>query len=161
MSKQLLHTPEGVRDIYSSECEKKLFLQNTIHNVIQNYGYEDIQTPTFEFFEIFAKERGSVDAKNMYKFFDREGSTLVLRPDITPSIARAVSKYYSDYEMPIRLSYSGNTFINNSEYQGKLKETTQAGAELIGDNKSDADAEIIAMCINALLEWVFQSFRLK
>lgn len=161
MTNQLLHTPEGVRDIYSKECEKKLFLQNTIHKVTKSYGYEDIQTPTFEFFDIFAKERGSVVSKNMYKFFDREGYTLVLRPDITPSIARAVSKYYSDIMMPIRLSYCGNTFINNSEYQGKLKEITQAGVELIGDNKSDADAEIIALCANCLLECGLSEFQIE
>ncbi len=161
MSKQLLHTPEGVRDIYSNECEKKLFLNNTIHKTIKSYGYEDIETPTFEFFDIFAKERGSVASKNMYKFFDREGETLVLRPDITPSIARAVSKYYSDYELPIRLSYNGHTFINNSEYQGKLKEVTQAGAELISDKTSDADAEIIALCINTLLECGLKEFQVE
>ncbi len=161
MNKQLLHTPEGVRDIYSSECEKKLFLQNTIHKTIKSYGYDDIQTPTFEFFDIFAKERGSVAPKHMYKFFDREGETLVLRPDITPAIARAVSKYYSDFEMPIRLSYSGNTFINNSEYQGKLKEQTQTGAELIGDSTSDSDAEIIALCINSLLACGLKEFQIE
>lgn len=161
MNNQLLHTPEGVRDIYSSECEKKIFIQNAIHKVIKSYGYDDIQTPTFEYFDIFAKERGSVESKNMYKFFDREGYTLVLRPDITPSIARAVSKYYSDFEMPIRLSYTGNTFINNSEYQGKLKEVTQTGAELIGDNKSDADGEIIALCINCLLECGLRDFQVE
>jgi len=161
MSKQLLHTPEGVRDIYSNECEKKLFLQNTINKTIKEYGYEHIQTPTFEFLDIFDKEKGSVAPKNMYKFFDREGATLVLRPDITPAIARAVSKYYSDYDMPIRLSYCGNTFINNSEYQGKLKEFTQAGAELIGDGSSDADAEIIALSADCLLKCGLTEFQIE
>ena len=50
MEKKLLHTPEGVRDIYNGECEKKLHLQNTIHETLKSYGYSDIQTPTFEFF---------------------------------------------------------------------------------------------------------------
>ena len=60
----------------------------------------------------------------MYRFVDRQGYTLVLRPDITPSIARCVAKYYKDEKMPIRLSYLGSTFINSSSYQGKLSENT-------------------------------------
>ncbi len=160
MRKKLLHTPEGVRDIYNSECEKKLELQNRLHKVIASYGYNDIQTPTFEFFDIFSREIGTTPSKELYKFFDREGNTLVLRPDITPSIARCVAKYYMDEKMPVRLSYLGNTFINNSEHQGKLKETTQLGAELINDDSPEADAEMIAMVIELLLEAGLTDFQI-
>ena len=111
MEKKLLHTPEGVRDIYNTECENKLYLQEQIHKTLKLYGYNDIQTPTFEFFDIFNKEKGSAPSKNLYKFFDREGNTLVLRPDMTPSIARAYAKYYMEDNMPIRFCYMGNTFI--------------------------------------------------
>lgn len=161
MNSKLLHTPVGVRDIYNDECYDKLLIQNRIHKIFKEYGYSDIQTPTFEFFDIFNKERGSVASKNMYKFFDREGNTLVLRPDMTPSIARASAKYFMDEEMPIRLCYVGNAFINNSEYQGKLKEFTQIGSELLGDNTSDADAEVIAMVIEALLKAGLTEFQIE
>ena len=144
MKKQLLHTPEGVRDIYNEECEKKLLLQSDLLGILKGYGYHPIQTPTFEFFDIFGKEIGTTPSKELYKFFDREGNTLVLRPDMTPSIARAAAKYFMDEDMPIRLCYMGNTFINNSSYQGRLKESTQLGAELIGDSTVDADAEILS-----------------
>ena len=148
--KQLLHTPEGVRDIYNGECARKNEMERRIRRVFQKYGYFDIQTPTFEFFDIFSKERGSVASRDMYKFFDREGNTLVLRPDMTPPIARCAAKYYRDETCPIRLSYIANTFINQSSYQGRLKERTQAGAECIGDDTSDADAEMIALVIACL-----------
>lgn len=161
MNSKLLHTPVGVRDIYNGECQKKQHLLETVHNVFMSYGYMDIQTPTFEFFDIFSEERGSVASKNLYKFFDREGNTLVLRPDMTPSIARCAVKYYMDEEMPIRLCYSGNAFINNSEYQGKLKEFTQSGLELIGDNTSDADAEVVAMVIETLLKSGLKEFQIE
>ena len=78
---QLLHTPEGVRDIYNEECSKKNALSAKLDRILKLYGYKDIQTPTFEFFDIFNRERGSVPSRNMYKFIDRDGSTLVLRPD--------------------------------------------------------------------------------
>jgi len=161
MNSKLLHTPVGVRDIYNDECYDKLLIQNRIHKIFKEYGYSDIQTPSFEFFDIFNKERGSVASKNMYKFFDREGNTLVLRPDMTPSIARASAKYFMDEEMPIRLCYVGNAFINNSEYQGKLKEFTQIGSELLGDNTSDADAEVIAMVIESLLKAGLTEFQIE
>ena len=161
MEKKLLHTPEGVRDIYNTECENKLYLQEQIHRTLKLYGYNDIQTPTIEFIDIFNKEKGSAPSKNLYKFFDREGNTLVLRPDMTPSIARAYAKYYMEDNMPIRFCYMGNTFINNAEHQGKLKETTHIGAELIGDNKSDADAETIALTIDALLKVGLKEFQIE
>lgn len=58
--------------------------------------------------------------------------------------------YFGEEKMPIRLCYMGNTFLNNSSYQGRLKESTQLGAELLGDSTVDADAEIIAMVIDCL-----------
>lgn len=161
MKNQLLHTPEGVRDIYNEECEKKLELQDRLYKALKRHGYHSIQTPTFEFFDIFGKEVGTIPSSELYKFFDREGNTLVLRPDITPSIARSAAKYFMDEDMPIRLSYMGNTFINNHSYQGRLKESTQLGAELIGDDTVDADAEMIAMAIDALKSSGLKDFQIS
>ena len=99
---QKLHTPEGVRDIYSTECQKKLAVQEKLHELLHLYGYQDIQTPTFEYFDVFRKEIGTIASKELYKFFDREGNTLVLRPDITPSIARAAATLFEEEDYPIR-----------------------------------------------------------
>ena len=150
MANKLLHTPDGVRDIYGVECTRKAAIQNRILEIFHLYGYQDIETPTFEFFDIFNGSRGSVKAKEMFKFFDRDNHTLVLRPDETPAIARCVTKYFTEEDMPLRLCYLERTFINNTSYQGRLKEAAQTGVELIGDDSSDADAEILAMVIRAL-----------
>ena len=148
--KQLLHTPEGVRDLYGKEYAAKLNLQDKLMKSIQLYGYENIQTPTFEFFDVFSEEIGTTSSRELYKFFDKEGNTLVLRPDFTPSMARCAAKYFMEQNVPIRFCYSGNTFINNDNLQGKLKELTQMGAELIGDDSVYADAEMIMMVIDTL-----------
>ncbi len=161
MSKKLLHTPEGVRDIYGQEYEKKLCVENKIHTVIKSYGYEDIQTPTFEYFDVFSKEVGTTPSKELYKFFDKEGNTLVLRPDFTPSIARCAAKYFCDEQVPIRFSYMGNTFTNTSNLQGKLKEVTQMGAELINDTSVEADAEIISLVIESLKNAGLERFQVS
>jgi ATP phosphoribosyltransferase regulatory subunit len=136
-------------------------LQNKLHHVLKHYGFRDIQTPSFEFFDIFSQERGTVASKEMYKFFDRDGNTLVLRPDITPSVARCVAKYYKDEELPIRLCYIGNTYINNSSYQGKLKEATQLGAELMNDDSIEADSELLALTIECLLQSGLKEFQVE
>ncbi|MCI9502053.1 MAG: ATP phosphoribosyltransferase regulatory subunit [Hungatella sp.] len=161
MAASLLHTPEGVRDIYDRECARKLAIQEKISHIFHLYGYEDIETPTFEYFDIFNKERGSVTSQEMFKFFDRDNNTLVLRPDMTPAIARCVGKYFFEETVPVRLCYRERTFTNNSSYQGRQKEITQTGVELIGDDASTADAEVIAMVIEALKASGLKEFQVE
>ena len=127
MTKQLIHTPEGVRDIYAAECRQKLKVQKKILHTLYAYGYQHMETPSFEFFDIFNEERGSVSSREMFKFFDRENNTLVLKPDMTPAIARCVAKYFSEETMPVRLCYLERTFTNNSSYQGRLKSPRRQG----------------------------------
>ena len=158
---QKLHTPEGVRDIYNRECAIKLALQKKLNTVLHLYGYQDIQTPTFEYFDVFRKEIGSTSIRDLYKFFDREGNILALRPDITPSIARAVATLFETENFPIRLCYAGNTFINHSSYRGRLKENTQLGAELIGVDSIEADAEMLAMVVDGLKKTGLKEFQVS
>lgn len=161
MNRKLVHTPEGVRDIYGREYAEKLEVESLLGKSLNLYGYEDIQTPTFEFFDVFSREIGTTPSRELYKFFDKEGNTLVLRPDFTPSIARCAAKYFVDDETAIRLCYQGNTFTNTGNLQGKLKEVTQMGAELIGDDSVEADGEMIAMMIEALLATGLKEFQVS
>lgn len=156
-----LHTPEGVRDIYHLECKRKLKIQDELHHTLLSYGYQDIQTPTFEYFDVFRKEIGTTPSNELYKFFDREGHTLVLRPDLTPSIARATATLFEEEDFPVRLCYIGNTFINHSSYLGRLKENTQLGAELIGIDSEDADAEMLAMVADGLKRIGLKEFQIS
>ena len=161
MKDALLQTPEGVRDIYGTECDEKRCLMDEIHKVLKLYGNQDIETPHFEFFDIFNRDKGSAPSTDMYKFFDRDNNTLVLRPDITPSIARCVAKYYAEVELPIRLCYQGQTFINTKQHQGKLSEETQIGCELFNDDSSASDAEIITCTIDCLKAVGLEDFRIE
>lgn len=158
---RIFHTPEGVRDIYNGECSQKHHLQTEIRKVFDSYGYEEIETPSFEYFEVFSREVGTIPSKDLYKFFDREGNTLVLRPDFTPSVSRACATYFNPEHQVITLSYTGNTFINNSSYQGRLKETTQMGVERIGDDSAEADAELLAMTVECLLKTGLKEFQVS
>ncbi len=153
MKDKLLHTPEGVRDIYGEEFMRKEMAEQAIISEMKKYGFLQINAPSFEYFDIFNYERGTVSSRDMFRFIDRDGETLVLRPDMTPQIARCIAKYYKSEKLPVRLFYHGNTFVNNSSYQGKLREITQIGAELVNVGGAEADAEMIALmidCINSI-----------
>ena len=161
MSKVLLHTPDGVRDIYGEECSDKKIIAEKIHGKMKSFGYQDIDTPTFEYFDVFAEEINTTDAKELYKFFDKEGNTLVLRPDFTPSIARCASKVLLENGTPVRVCYEGKTFLNTSNLQGKLKENYNIGVELMNDDSVMADAEMIALLVSCLKSAGLSDFQIS
>lgn len=161
IEEQLLHTPEGMRDIYDEECANRKAVSEKILAAMHQNGYVDVITPGIEFFDVFRKERGTVPGNEMFRFFDRDGNTLVLRPDITPSIARMVGKYYGDHAGVLRLCYEENTYVNYNGYQGKLKETTQIGIEQIGEDSIYADAEVVVTAIQAMLAAGLTEFQIE
>ena len=107
-----LHTTAGVKDYLPAECALKNEIENKIKNVFDSCGYSCVITPTFEYTEVY-EGMGSVDSKRMYKFVDRDGSILALRPDVTPAIARIAATAYDKEELPLRFSYVGNAFRYN------------------------------------------------
>ena len=157
---ELLHTPEGLWDHYGRDYAEYMMIADRIMQRMHVYGYEDIKTPTFEYFDVFSKEIGTTPSRELYKFFDKEGDTLVLRPDFTPSVARCIAKYYREEKQPIRFCYEGSVFSNNSNLQGKLKESTQMGAELMNDGSVYADAEMVALLCESLLAAGLERFQI-
>ena len=152
-----LHTPIGVRDILPKECSVKIDIMKKIKEVFDRFGYMTVESPMFEFQEIF----GETNDKQMFRFFDRDGSTLALRSDMTPPIARIASTAYGNVEYPLRFSYYGNAFRYNENYRGRLREFPQAGVELIGVDSSDADAEMIALAVKGLMATGLKEFKIN
>ena len=64
---RIFHTPEGVRDIYNGDCSQNLLLQTEFRKVFDSYGYEEIETPSFEYFEVFSREVGTIPSNDLYK----------------------------------------------------------------------------------------------
>ena len=133
-----------------------------LHATIRSYGYHDIETPTFEFFDVL-EQGGSARLRqeSFINFLTAREIRWCCGPDFTPPIARAATKYFLNEPMAVRLTYLGNTFINNSSYQGRLKETTQIGGELIRDDSADADAEVIALVVQTLLASGLEEFQIS
>lgn len=158
---QLIHTAAGVRDIFGNEYERKSILMEKISALFGLFGYKHIQTPSVEFYPVFDKDKGTIHSSQLYKIIDKEGHTLVLRPDFTPSIARAVSMYFADEVLPLRLCYQGNVFLNNVNYRGRLNESTEMGVELINYDTPEADAELIAMSVEIMKAAGIQDFQIS
>ena len=158
MNFNMYHTPEGVRDISPKEYMEKQKTKEAILETITQDGFSILETPSFEYFDVFANNSGITPSKELYKFYDKEGNTLVLRPDFTPSMARAYSKLYYNEDKPVKLSYSGNTFVNAGDLNGRLKESTQIGAELYNDPTKEADAKIISLMIRCMISLGLHNF---
>lgn len=149
-------TPSGFRDYLEVEFHHKRHIENTITDVFRKHGYRRITSPMLEYVEVF-ENKGSVQ-RDIFKFIDSDGKILALRSDMTPPIARIVATNFNETKTPIRLSYIENTFQSARKYQGKEKEFTQAGVELIGVKSIESDAEILALSIKTILKTGLQEF---
>lgn len=153
------HTPEGVMDFLPEECAAKKGVEDKIARCFASYGYKTIQTPAFEYIDIYSDSTGDVSAQKLYKFFDAQGRTLALRGDITTSIARVMGTKYNA-PLPARLCYVADAFRYDGSASSFSSEFTQAGIELIGDGSCEADAEAIIVTINALLASGLDEFQI-
>ena len=144
-----MNIPRGLNDLLPDEVLRRRFLENKISQIFSRWGYREIIIPTFEFYEILSQGSGLIMKKEMIKFFDREGNIVVLRPEMTKSIARLVSTKMQLEPRPLRLYYIGNVFRYDNKV-GSQKEFCQAGVELIGINNNKSDAEIIALAVECL-----------
>ena len=145
-----MNIPEGLNDLLPEEVFKRRFLENQISKVFSEWGYQEIITPTFEFYEMLSKGAGSIKKKEMIKFFDRKGNIVALRPEMTTPIARATSTKLKEEPKPLRFYYISNVFRYDNLKTGNRKELTQAGVELIGIKSKEADAEVIALAAECL-----------
>ena len=144
--------PEGVR--LRRSIERKIF------SVFFRDGYEEVITPMFEYLDTFSKTTGEALLQSAYKFVDRStGRIMVLRPDVTPQIARMASTLLKTRERPLRLCYSANLFRHEEEHAGHEREIFQMGGELIGHSDAQSDAEIITLAIDMLRKLNIKSFK--
>ncbi len=149
MNKWKIYIPDGVRDILVDDCFQKRNVEKEIRETFRHRGFQEIVTPTIEFFDSFSGQEDIISQESMVKFFDNEGRILVLKPDLTVPVARVAATKYKD-RRPLKLFYIQNIFRDNKDRQFHLKEYTQAGCEIIGIGGPKADGELIAAAIEAL-----------
>ncbi len=153
MDKRAFQTqlPKGVKLYLPDEAAAKRSVEQRLLSVFTRWGYREVVTPTYEFADVLSVGTDETLQGEMLKLVDRDtGRMLALRADITPQIARIVATRLRDEPKPLRLAYVANVFRYEEPQVGRYREFYQAGVELVGLEKPEADAEMIAMTVEGL-----------
>ncbi len=155
----------GTRDVLPPESDRWLWLEERCRRVLRRFGYSEIRSPIFEHTELFQKGTGEstdIVLKQMYTFVDRGGRSLTLRPEGTPSVARAlIERGLLKRSGVLKLHYMGPMFRYDRPQAGRYRQFDQLGAELIGVPGVEGDAESIHLHVMLLRELGLRRFTLK
>jgi ATP phosphoribosyltransferase regulatory subunit len=155
----MFEKPLGMVDTLPNLYEVKKKTRHAMTNVIEQWGFQFIETPTLEYYETVGVQSAILD-QQLFKLLDQQGHTLVLRPDMTAPIARVAASKLYNHLYPLRLAYSANVFRAQQREGGRPAEFEQVGIELIGDGTTSADAEVIALMIASLKEAGLENFKI-
>lgn len=152
-------TIKGFQDILPEEMEKRRSCENRLAEVFRKWGYQEIDTPTLEYYDILTKGIGPELRSRMFKLLNADGDIIVLRPDMTTPIARiAATKLGRNKDFFYKFYYLNHVFRKGTNQTEEQQEFHQAGIELLGLNNRLADAEVIAVAIQALLHAGLKDF---
>jgi len=141
--------PSGARDVLPIEAAELRAVEDALRGTFSRYGYREVRTPVIEFAHHLERaESGGLD--RAYRLFDESGRVLVLRPDMTIPVARVIATRFVDHPGPIRVAYTGPSFRAPQPGTPVASEVRNAGAELVGADGPEADAEIVLVLWEAL-----------
>lgn len=138
----------GTYDLYGEAKRKAKRVVAEGSKIVEKYGFEEIETPIFEFTEVFSRNLGDTSdivTKEMYCFEDRGGESLTLRPEGTAGVVRAFISNGMQQNLPVKMYYAGPMFRYERPQKGRQRQFTQFGVELLGVDTPQADIEVIAM----------------
>jgi histidyl-tRNA synthetase len=148
-----LQNVRGTYDLYGTAKRKVKKVIATASEVVEKYGFEEIETPIFEFTEVFSRNLGDTSdivTKEMYCFQDRGGESLTLRPEGTAGVVRSFISEGMQQNLPVKLYYQGPMFRYERPQKGRQRQFTQFGVEMLGVASPQADIEVIAMAYEFL-----------
>jgi len=154
------YIPIGSQDFLVDEMYNKKIVQDKLQKLFFLNAYQEVETPTLEYLDVFSGVKASIEQEQMMKLIDTDGRILVLRPDITIPIARIAATKLRNAKFPLRLSYNGNVYRNQREQEGMQTEIAQAGIELLGVEGPEGDAEVIALAIQSFLSIGIEEFQI-
>jgi len=153
--------PKGVRVYLPPQAALKRALETKILSVFYRWGFQELVTPTFEYYDVLALGTGEEFRDRTFKLTDQAtGRVLVLRPDMTPQIARVAATVLKEYPKPLRFCYNSNVFRSVEPQVGRHQEFYQAGVELIGLDLPEADVEMIAIAVESLMDVGLADFKI-
>ena len=148
--KEVLKGIKGNRDFYPEDYAEIKVIFDAMHKVSKQFGYELYEGPILEFAKLIEYKSGKDLADETYRLFDREERKLVLRPEMTPSLARLISNQHQRYPKPLRWYSIPRVFRDETPQRGRVKEHFQFNADIFGIDHPAADAEIIALTTNII-----------
>jgi ATP phosphoribosyltransferase regulatory subunit len=158
---QQTQLPKGAKIYLPDEAAQKRRVETELLGVFRKWGYRDIVTSAYEYFDVVSQGTDQELQERMFKMVDREsGRLLALRADVTPQIARIVATRMREEPKPLRLCYLTNVFRYDEPHVGRYREFYQAGVELVGLPNPEGDAELIAMAVEGLLALGLREFQL-
>lgn len=153
--------PRGVSDFLPEAAAKIGYIESRLRQVFELWGFRRVITPKLEYEDVLALGMGDGLKGKTYRFDDRQtGRLLAFPPDITPQVARIVATRLTGSPLPHRISYSGRVLRQTEMQTGRSRETFQSGVELIGLDSPEADAEMVAMAVEALQRLGFEDFKI-
>jgi ATP phosphoribosyltransferase regulatory subunit len=156
----MFEKPLGMRDTLPELYEKKHRVRSLMEDAIKAWGYQFIETPTLEYYETVGAASAILD-QELFKLLDKDGHTLVLRPDMTAPIARVAASKLLEEDSPLRLAYSGNVYRAQQREGGRPAEFEQIGVEYINDDTVTSDGEAIALLVSSLKKAGLSSFQVS
>lgn len=155
-----LQRPRGTKDYLPQETRVIRAIEERIRTTFQLWGYAEVITPTFEHIDVLRQGTGPESDEVIFRFFDREGHTLGLRSDATTPIARLAATRFAESDSILRLAYLTNIFRYVDPGMGREREFHQAGVELIGSARPEADAEVIQLAAEVFSALEIPDYRL-
>jgi ATP phosphoribosyltransferase regulatory subunit len=147
----LSRIPAGMRYYVGEEARLRRRVEDTAMSVFDRWSYEEITTPSVDYYALFEHGMGITEAQRAFRFTDQDGRLLTLRPDVTSSVARAAATLLSDRPRPLRLCYAAPVFKQQSQSAAEWRrENTQLGCELIGAGDASADLEMLLVAAEIL-----------
>ncbi len=146
----MYQVPRGTRDFTPNEMKKRRYVEENMKKTFISFGYNEIQTPTFENLELFTVKSGDSIIGEIYDFSDKGGRKLALRPELTAPVIRFYVEKLQMEPKPLKLFYFGNCFRYDRPQKGRYREFQQAGCEMIGADTPESYAELIALTYNIL-----------
>jgi len=153
--------PRGTRDLVGEEIASIRQVMRTMSGMFKRYGYVEVETPIFEHLELFEKKSGASVVKQLYAFQDKSERWLALRPELTAPVVRLYIEQLKAEPKPLKLFYFGNCFRYEEPQAKRWRQFLQAGFEMIGSAKPEADAEVIALAYHAIRELDVKNFKLR
>ena len=157
-----LRTPKGMGDLLPPEAEAHRALTRVVLNTFEQSGYDLIVTPLFEHADVVERGVDALDPRDLLRFVEPEsGEVAVLRPDITPQIARVIATRMAQHPAPWRLCYEGRVIRRRRGRARSHQQLTQAGIECVGLAGPEADVEVLELAETACLSAGLSAFRIE